>query len=77
MLSEGPRIIEFAESFCVHTDGPLMGKPIVLADFQRQILTELFEIGGDGYWRQPGARSAGSRLLAARPVRKNRRAIRG
>lgn len=51
MQTEGPRVIEFARQFCRHSTGPKAGMPIEFADFQKDILNELFKLKADGSWQ--------------------------
>lgn len=42
--SRGERVIRFIEQHCVHPDGPWIGQPVRLLDWQKQFLRELFRV---------------------------------
>jgi phage terminase large subunit-like protein len=42
--TQGPRVVKFIEANCVHPDGPLVGKPLLLHPWWKQVLYELFEV---------------------------------
>lgn len=52
--SEGPRVIEWIESWCVFTEGEWAGQPFRLMRWQKRLLVELFELewrAVRGRWR--------------------------
>lgn len=46
--SDGPLVIEFIETFCRGTKGDRAGAPLVLADWQKGLLQDLFALRPDG-----------------------------
>ena len=49
--SRGPLAIDFIETFCIQTKETIAGRagePIVLRDWQRELLTDLFAVGPNG-----------------------------
>lgn len=42
-MSRAARVIEFIERFCVTPEGADVGKPLVLADFQKQFIREVYD----------------------------------
>lgn len=52
--TRGPRVVRFIDDNCVHADGPLIGQPLKLHPFWRQVIFELFEVipDGEGGWRR-------------------------
>ena len=45
--TQGPRVVKFIESQCCHPDGPLVGQPLLVADWWRAVIYELFEVVWD------------------------------
>lgn len=45
--TQGPRVIRFVETHCVHPDGPLIGQPLLLHPWWKQTIMELFEVVWD------------------------------
>lgn len=39
---EADRVVEWVETYCTHTDGDLLGQPLVLEEFQKNIIREAF-----------------------------------
>lgn len=46
--TNGPRVARFIETFCRQSRGQLAGAPVLLRDWQREILDELFTLRDDG-----------------------------
>src|SRR5712691_7598881 len=46
--TQGSRVVKFIEANCCHPDGPLIGQPLVIHPFWKQIFYELFEVIDDG-----------------------------
>jgi phage terminase large subunit-like protein len=42
--SRGDRVIRFIEQHCVHPDGPWVGQPVRLLDWQKAFLRVLFAV---------------------------------
>jgi len=42
--SRGDRVIRFIEQHCVHPDGPWVGQPVRLLEWQKRFLRQLFEL---------------------------------
>lgn len=42
-MTRAARIIKFIEAFCVTPEGADVGKPLVLADFQKKFITEVYD----------------------------------
>lgn len=42
-LTRGERVIAFIENYCVVPEGKLVGQPVVLADFQRKFILEVYD----------------------------------
>lgn len=42
--TQGPRVVRFIETHCVHPDGELIGQPLILHSFWKQRIYELFEL---------------------------------
>ena len=51
MKTLGNRVIKFIEKYCVHSSGDYLGEPIVLRDWQKEIIRELFELREDGSFK--------------------------
>ena len=51
MKTLGNRVIKFIERYCVHSSGDYLGQPIVLRDWQKEIIRELFELREDGSFK--------------------------
>jgi len=45
--TRGDRVIRFIERHCVHPDGPWVGQPVRLLDWQKQFLRDLFSLDRD------------------------------
>ena len=45
--SRGGRVVKFIEKFCVHGEGDFFGEPLILDDWQRKIIYELYELNPD------------------------------
>lgn len=60
--------VEFIETFCTHTKGELAGQPLILSDWERHIIEELF-----GWKRQDGLRQY--RVLWLEIPRKNGKSL--
>lgn len=43
MMTRGEKVIKFIETYCVIPEGELVGKPVVLAEFQRKFLLEVYD----------------------------------
>lgn len=39
---EANRVVDWIETYCTHTDGDLLGSPLILEDFQKEIIREAF-----------------------------------
>ena len=53
--TNGPRVAWFIENYCTHTDGALLGSPMILEPWQRWVLNEMFRIDpttGLRQWRE-------------------------
>jgi len=44
--SAGPHVVAFIERYCVHTIGTMAGKPLLLEDWQKDFLEEMYRL----YW---------------------------
>ena len=42
-MTRAARIIQFLERFCVTPEGADVGKPLVLAEFQKQFLRDVYD----------------------------------
>ena len=42
-MTRGERVISFIEKFCVTPDGAPVGKPLVLADFQKKFIIDVYD----------------------------------
>ena len=42
-MTRAARIIEFIERYCVTPEGADVGKPLVLADFQKQFIRDVYD----------------------------------
>lgn len=49
--TQGPRVVRWIESNCVHTQAEWAGKPFRFLDWQKRLVYELFEVGDDGLRR--------------------------
>lgn len=51
MKTEGNRVIKFIEKYLVHSSGDYLGTPIVLRDWQKELIRELFQLREDGSYK--------------------------
>ena len=42
-MTRAARIIEFIERYCVTPEGASVGKPLVLAEFQKQFIRDVYD----------------------------------
>jgi phage terminase large subunit-like protein len=42
-VTRGEKVIRFIETYCVVPEGKLVGQPIILADFQKQFILEIYD----------------------------------
>lgn len=42
-MTRAEKVIQFIEKYCVTPDGAHVGKPLVLADFQKQFITDIYD----------------------------------
>lgn len=42
-MTRGEKVIRFIETYCVVPEGKLVGQPIILADFQKQFILEIYD----------------------------------
>lgn len=42
-MTRAEKIISFIERYCVTPEGADVGKPLVLADFQKQFISDVYE----------------------------------
>ncbi len=42
-MTRGERVIQFIQAYCVIPEGEHVGKPVVLADFQKRFLLAIYD----------------------------------
>lgn len=42
-MTRGERVCQFVERYCIVPEGPLVGKPVKLADFQRRFILDVYD----------------------------------
>ena len=52
LVSLGPEVTAFAETFVRHTRGEYAGDLVTLRPFQKEILNGLFELDENGFWKR-------------------------